>query len=383
MISSVADVVMLTFCAVMIATHIMLCVGILLSRFREKNWKQVEDSFQPHLSIIIPARNEEKNLPALFDSLEKQLYDRFEVIFINDRSEDSTLEEMEGFKRRFKGKVTIISLKENPVQGNPKQYALSQGVERATGDILLFTDADCSVQPGWIKEMRKPFADPGIGVVFGSVYTRMERGFLNLYQTFDHVFRYFYTAGSAGIGGANGVYGNNMAIRKSLLDSIGGYNAIPYSVTEDNALITEIRHKTDTRIIGLSHPDIHVEADPQSRWKYLTSQELRWSSGAYFSPDFFTRFGYSLVKLYLAAGTIGALAAPWYPKAGIISLSTITSMSLIAVTGGIMLRMPFIRYWLLFLPNILWSMLYYLFVDAMALLKVPVNWKGNRLKSMK
>ncbi len=382
MIFSIIDVVMLIFCAVMIATHIMLCAGILLSRFREQRWKQVEDSFQPHLSIIIPARNEEKNLPVLFDSLEKQIYERFEVILINDRSGDSTLAEMKGFKRRFKGTVRIITLTVNPGQGNPKQYALSRGIERATGEILLFTDADCSLQPGWTQEMRKPFSNPGIGVVFGPVYTRMERGFLNLYQTFDHVFRYFYNAGSAGIGGASGVYGNNMAIRTSLLDSIGGYDAIPYSVTEDNALITEIRQKTDARIIGLSHPDIHVEADPQSCWKHLTSQELRWSTGAYFSPDFTTRFGYSLVKLYLAAGTFSAIGALWYPKAGIISLSTIISMSVIAVTGGIMLRMPFVQYWLLFLPNILWSMFYYLFIDIMAFLKVPVNWKGNRLSSM-
>ena len=46
-----------------------------------------------------------------------------------------------------------------------------------------------------------------------------------------------------------------------------------------------------------------------------------------------------------------------------------------------MLRMP-LRYWFLFIPDILWSMGYYLFVDLLAFLKVPISWKGNRLRKM-
>jgi hypothetical protein len=94
-----------------------------------------------------------------------------------------------------------------------------------------------------------------------------------------------------------------------------------------------------------------------------------------------TRFGYSLVKLYLAGGFVALFFTPLFPLSLIVTVSTIVSMSSIAITGGAMLRMP-LRYWIMFLPNILWSMVYYLFVDLLSFLRVPIRWKGNRLKKM-
>jgi cellulose synthase/poly-beta-1,6-N-acetylglucosamine synthase-like glycosyltransferase len=229
--------------------------------------------------------------------------------------------------------------------------------------------------------MSRPFGDDEVGVAFGAVHTKYAAKFLYQYQMFDHVFRYFYNVGSAGIGNATGVYGNNMAIRASLIRDIGGYSALDYSVTEDNALLSLVREKSDYRIAALSLHEVKVEAQPQDSWRALTGQELRWSTGAFFSPDLMTRFGYSLVKLYLAGGFIALFFAPFFPLSLIVTASTIISMASIAVTGGIMLRMP-VQYWICFLFNIIWSMVYYLFVDLLAFLKVPINWKGNRLKKM-
>jgi len=369
------------FCLIMLSTHFALCMGIIRSRRKEKKWNQVKRDLPRLVSVIVPARNEEKNLAALFSSLSRQTVSYFEVILVNDRSDDTTLEMMNDFKKRSGIPVEVISLKENPQSGNPKQHALLKGIEAAQGDLFLFTDADCEVPLSWIESMCRPFGDADVGVAFGAVHTKHESGFLYQYQTFDHVFRFFYNVGSAGIGSATGVYGNNMAIRASLIREIGGYSALDYSVTEDNALLSLIREKSSYRIAALSMPEVRVVAKPQDSWKALTAQELRWSTGAFFSPDAATRFGYSLVKLYLAGGFIALFFAPFFPLSLFVTLSTIVSMASIAVTGGIMLRMSS-SYWFGFLPDIIWSMVYYLFVDLLAFLKVPINWKGNRLKKM-
>ena len=340
-------------------------------------------AFAPSVSLIIPLKNEENNLPRLFNSLERQTYSNFEIILVNDRSDDSSPCLVQKYQEESSRRVTIVTVRENPSLENPKQYALLRGIQESEGDILLFTDADCKPVETWISSMVLPFYRESVGVVFAPVHTEPGRGFLKNYQVFDHVFRFFYNVGSAGIGNASGVFGNNMAVRRTILDAIGGYDTISYSVTEDNALITAVREKTAAEIIPFSSPDVKVKAAPQHSWRELTSQELRWSTGAFFSPDIFSRFGYSLVKIYLAAGTAAACFSPLNPLLLIITCSTILSMSIVAVTGGAMLSMSFRKYWILFLPAILWSMIYYIFVDALSLLRTPVHWKGNRLKKMK
>lgn len=370
------------YCSIMILTHLLLLGGIIANRLHEKKLHRHKTNYTPHVSVVIPARNEEANLPSLFESLNRLDYKSLEIIFVNDRSTDNTIPLMEEFAKQAKYPVRIVSLETNPANGNPKQYALHNGVEASSGEILLFTDADCTVSPKWAEYMTAPFRDPSVSVSFGPVYTRLTSGYLSRFQMFDHLFRFFYNSGSAGIGNVTGVYGNNMAVRRKTLAEIGGYKSLKYSVTEDNALVSRIRKLKKGRIISITFPQALVKAEPQHSWRDLYSQQLRWSTGAFFSPDILTRFGYFLVKFYLASGFIALFIVPFFNISGIITLSTFISMASIAVIGGIMLKMPFISYWLFFFPNLLWSMLFYLYIDLTSFLKKPVHWKGNKLEVM-
>lgn len=88
------------------------------------------------VSIIIPARNEARNLPILLDSLEKQNI-KTEIIVVNDRSTDQTLEVIKDYD------VKVINLEDNPWNG--KSFVCFSGVEHATHDTLLFLDADTTL----------------------------------------------------------------------------------------------------------------------------------------------------------------------------------------------------------------------------------------------
>ena len=91
------------------------------------------------LSLVIPARNEERNISTLLRALENQSYPRhlFEVIVIDDHSTDSTAEMVQGFQG-----VRLLHLKEEGINSYKKK-AIATGIDAATGEIIVTTDADC------------------------------------------------------------------------------------------------------------------------------------------------------------------------------------------------------------------------------------------------
>jgi len=97
----------------------------------------------PRVSIVVAAKDEEADIEACLRSLLDQDYPDFEVIAVNDRSTDRTLEVMRRVEREAGGKLTVVDVDHLPSGWCGKNHAMHQGVSRATGDWFLFTDADC------------------------------------------------------------------------------------------------------------------------------------------------------------------------------------------------------------------------------------------------
>src|ERR1051325_5400686 len=102
---------------------------------------------QIRISVIIPARNEEHNIGKLLASLELQTYqkDLFEVIVVDDHSTDNTVSIAKSF-----GFVKLIQLQLNDINSYKKK-AIETGIVAASGNLIVATDADCIVQPNWLK----------------------------------------------------------------------------------------------------------------------------------------------------------------------------------------------------------------------------------------
>ena len=103
------------------------------------------------LSVIIPARNEANNIENLLLDLQKQQYSDFEVIVVDDHSEDNTLEVVE----RFIQSNPWCRLLSNLHSG--KKAALTLGIESAKGSIIVTTDADCRISSGWLSALKRYF----------------------------------------------------------------------------------------------------------------------------------------------------------------------------------------------------------------------------------
>jgi chlorobactene glucosyltransferase len=96
----------------------------------------------PKVSIILPARNEEKHIRYCINSLLKQDYSNFELILVNDESTDKTLEIMKEFKNLHPSKIKVVNLTRRDNNWIGKNWACYQGYLKSTGTLLLFTDAD-------------------------------------------------------------------------------------------------------------------------------------------------------------------------------------------------------------------------------------------------
>ena len=101
----------------------------------------VEKKF-PKISIILPARNEEKHIHHCIDSLLKQDYPDFEIILVNDESTDKTLEIMKEFEKSYPNKIKVINITYRDENWIGKNWACYQGYLKSNGTLLLFTDAD-------------------------------------------------------------------------------------------------------------------------------------------------------------------------------------------------------------------------------------------------
>ena len=103
--------------------------------------ENVEKKF-PKVSIILPARNEEKHIRHCIDSLLKQDYSDFEIILVNDESTDKTLEIMKEFEKSCPIKIKVVNVTHRDENWIGKNWACYQGYLNSNGTLLLFTDAD-------------------------------------------------------------------------------------------------------------------------------------------------------------------------------------------------------------------------------------------------
>ena len=105
------------------------------------------------VSVIVAARNEEKNIEHLIESLLNQNHRSFEIIIVNDRSTDSTRAILDKFCDAHKN-LKAVHIETLPKGWTGKKHAIKCGIETAQNKILLFTDADCVPKSkDWITQM--------------------------------------------------------------------------------------------------------------------------------------------------------------------------------------------------------------------------------------
>ncbi len=247
-------------------------------RSRQISYRQSAPSHQPKVSVVVAAKDEEKHLPACLDSLVKLVYphELFEIIIVNDQSNDSTPLIIDNASKKFIGVKRVDAAESDMLHG--KANALSQGIDKTTGEFIFLTDADCVVPPSWITETLKYF-DEDTGIVGGvTLISKSDKSIYGI-QAIDWDFLLTVGAGAATFRMPVACLGNNLVFRKKAYNEIGGYRKIKFSVTEDFALFKAITSSGKWSYRYPMDKLTLVKTLPVESLKEVFSQRKRWGTG--------------------------------------------------------------------------------------------------------
>ena len=211
------------------------------------------------VSIIICARNEAENLQNFLPSILEQNYPDFEVIVVNDCSEDNSYVILSNFLTQYPH-LRISTVNKDPKFTHNKKFAQFIGIKAARNEILLFTDSDCKPESDkWLEGMTSHFESKTSFVLGYGGYLR-EKGFLNKYIRYDSMVIAMQYLGMAIRGLPYMGVGRNLAYRRSVFFENKGFGSHNHIVSGDDDLFVnsiakrkntsvEFRYETHTRSI--------------------------------------------------------------------------------------------------------------------------------------
>jgi glycosyltransferase involved in cell wall biosynthesis len=242
-----------------------------IRRFKMKeHYLDIEDK---PLSVIICSHNQLEKLRTLLDKLKVQAYTDFEIIVVDDRSEDGTYDYLLQLEKKWNN-LRLVRIEWTPRHINEKKYAISLGIRAASHDNLLLTDADC--EPGsmyWIKTMMNQFHDK-VDFVLGFSYYKTYPGLLNMFirhETLQTAILYL-TLALSGIP-YMGV-GRNLGYRKSFFLEKKGFSKMLDVVGGDDDLFVN-RFATSKNTSPVIHPDAVIFSEPKRSFRAYMIQKLR------------------------------------------------------------------------------------------------------------
>ena len=318
--------------AVLLATCVLLYVLlILLAALRVQRQHIVPAdalTAPPLASVLVAARDEAVRLPRCLAALAAQDYPAHQIEFIiaDDQSSDATPDLIRAAARRdarFRY-VAVPPDKTRPGKAN----ALQAAYQASSGDVLLITDADCAPPPHWARTMAAQFTRPNVGIVCGA--TRVEHHtILERLQALDWLFLLSIAAAATPEAPLSAM-GNNMALRRATFETVGGYSALPHSVTEDFVLFQAVHARTPWQALLHVDPGLANRTEPVASLGAMFAQRRRWARGGVRAP----------LRLHLVYGlallTHGFLLAGllFQPVLGLIGLAFKITADFILIEGS-------------------------------------------------
>jgi 1,2-diacylglycerol 3-beta-glucosyltransferase len=225
------------------------------------------------ISIIVAARNEEHNILACLQSLAALEYptENLEILIGDDQSTDKTAEIVRNFITVYPH-FRLIMITPSPIlQG--KTNALAQLCQQATGEWLVFTDADMILPTTWLQKIVEKIT-PTTGVIVGCTVPQPTH-FWAILQTLDWALYLGVIHSLSLLRIPITGMGNNMAVAQRAYQEVGGYENLPFSLTEDyrlfKAIVTQgfdFQQLYDKDVLGIT------QAVPT--WQGLLHQRQRW-----------------------------------------------------------------------------------------------------------
>lgn len=233
----------------------------------------INKDYQPFVSIMIPAHNEESVITDTVNNILKIDYPNYEVIVIDDRSTDNTSQVVKLLEQKHE-KVTAMIREKDAYPG--KSAVLNDALKIAKGEAILVFDADARVESDFLSKLIPHLEPEDVGACQArKVVNNKDHNFLTRCQSNEMTLDTHFQTGRDAIKGAVELRGNGELIKRKALEDIGGWNN--ETITDDLDMSTRLHLKGwDVRFIA----DAKVYEEAVIYWPALFKQRRRWLEGS-------------------------------------------------------------------------------------------------------
>jgi glycosyltransferase involved in cell wall biosynthesis len=240
------------------------------------------------VSVVIPVNNSEKTIARTIESVLNQTYEDFEIILVDDFSQDNSIEILEKYSKNKK--IKLIKNKKNFGPAKTRNI----GINKSKGEIIFFTDSDCYVPKNWIEKILEEYQEEKVAGVGGFLKPK-ENTWVAKFELLQNKFllgikNKKITGGSKTPMG----YTNNVSYRKKILNEVEGFDeSFPSPAGEDIDLKKRICKK-GYRVVYIPLPVIHLD---DYNFDYLLKRIVVKGSNKSLPKNKILKFLYSIIIL--------------------------------------------------------------------------------------
>ena len=263
-----------------LALYVVFILQLIFGFNKVKSFERTDEQPKTSFSIIVPFRNEEKNLPKLLKSISSLNYpkDLFEIIMVDDFSIDNS--ERVYIKWRMENGLIETTLLENlRLSNSPKKDAISRAVPIIKHEWIITTDADCTVNKNWLLTLDNFIQKNNPEMVVGAVVYKTKNNWFHHFQQLDLLSLQGTTIGSFGNGKPFMCNGANFAYTKKFFNELGGFGGINITASGDDVMLLQKALKSNTdKVQYLKNVETIVKTKPENDLFKLFMQRVRWAS---------------------------------------------------------------------------------------------------------
>ena len=337
------------------------------------------------LSVVIPARNEEKNIIGCLESVCSQHYppELLQVVAIDDCSTDKTWDLLRHFHT---GEKVINSTRLAEVEDGEfsayKKRAIETGIAMSHNNVIVTTDADCKHPLTWLKTIALFYEEKKPAFIAAPVALQNDSSVLQIFQALDFLVLQGITGASVHKKIHSMCNGANLAYEKRIFNEVAGFTGIDNIASGDDMLLMhKISSKYPDRIHYLKSKQAIVASLPMQTWKDFFDQRIRWSSKARSYDDKRIFWVLLLVYLFNLSFLVLLVGGSWFHVlwiyAGILWIAkTIIEFPFVYSVASFFDKTSLLKYFLFFQPlHIAYTIIAGLFGQF-----GKYEWKGRKVK---
>ncbi len=344
-----------------------------------------ESAYQTRISVVVPARNEGRNIPGLLSDLLDQSIPKtqFEVLVVDDHSTDDTVTLVEQFMKDHPDlHLKLIRLTSEKRTTAFKKRAINEAIRVSSGELIVSTDADCRLGNRWLETLVTFYEKHRPRMIVGPVSFHNETSVFEKMQTEEFLSLIAITGGAIRMGHPIMCNGANLAYEKAAFKEAGGFGRTRFSSGDDVFLMLRIRKLFGSKAIRfLKHREAIVHTEARKKLSDFLQQRTRWASKnkGYEFNILAVSFTVYMVNLLILTGMVRVFLYPsWWPVLlTILVIKVLIDLPILIGIGNFVKRPGIIGY---SIPLVVLYPLYIVLVGALGILG-NYRWKGRKVKN--